>query len=269
MDEIAPQLPQLLLSGESPEQLGLGLLALRDVETDDEHVRFAIDLDDIGRLHNRMNRSSPASKLAFHLSQRTVAFKIREELLTVFGINPYAKLRRIMTHNSIPAQAEPSDKRIICLDEPLVAQSQDRDVHRAGVKGFAEAFLALPQQMLFQGERNHRREGRNEIDFLGRPVARWANMLVTKDANNLAAHPNRSIEHGRNAKRFKVVFLQASRGRVRQHIARNDRSFGSYRIKISWAVNGDKPGATEPLITTIQIAQMKDFTLNCRIIFLQ
>ncbi len=47
-NEIAPQLPQLLFSGKRPEQFGLGLLALRDIKTDNEHMRFAIDFDDVG-----------------------------------------------------------------------------------------------------------------------------------------------------------------------------------------------------------------------------
>ena len=51
-------------------------------------------------------------------------------------------------------------------------------------------------------------------------------MLVTKNADDFAAHPNGCIEHGRNAKRLEVTFRQTARGRVRQYAVGNDRPFG-------------------------------------------
>jgi hypothetical protein len=124
-----------------------------------------------------------------------------------------------MTKNPLPTQSKPPNKRIVGFDEFLVAQPQDCDVDRAGVKGLAETLLALPQQMLrvratrlFQGEGNRRRQRGNKINFLRQPVARRANVLVAEDANNLASNPNGGIEHGRDAQRFPIALRQTARG---------------------------------------------------------
>ena len=57
-------------------------------------------------------------------------------------------------------------------------------------------------------------------------------MLVTKDANHLAADPDRSVEHGRNAEGFKVIVRQAAGRRMRQYAVGNDGQFVGYGLKI-------------------------------------
>jgi hypothetical protein len=51
-------------------------------------------------------------------------------------------------------------------------------------------------------------------------------MLVTKNADDLAAHPNGCVEHGRNGKGLEVIFRQAARGRVGQDAVGDDGPFG-------------------------------------------
>ena len=48
-DKLTPQLPEFLLSGQGSKQFGLGLFPLRDVEAEDEQMRFAVDFDDVGQ----------------------------------------------------------------------------------------------------------------------------------------------------------------------------------------------------------------------------
>jgi len=55
--EIAPQLPELFFSSQRAEQFSFCELALGDIKTDHQHVRLAIDLDDVGGLNNCMDRA--------------------------------------------------------------------------------------------------------------------------------------------------------------------------------------------------------------------
>jgi hypothetical protein len=91
--EFASQLPQFLLSGQGPEQLGLGLLALGNVEGKNKKVWLAIDCDAFGRDQQRVNRASLAAGQDLDLAQRTVAaLKIRPELRAVVQVYPHAQL---------------------------------------------------------------------------------------------------------------------------------------------------------------------------------
>src|SRR3981081_56259 len=146
--KFTPQLPQLLFSCQRPEQFGLGLLALRDVQTDDENVGFTIDLNDVGRLQQCVDCTPPGAKLALDLAQRTVAMKIRQESTTIIEIQPNAQLLGVVTNNSVTTQTKPTYERIVCLDKLCIAQPQNRNIQRAGAKGRAEARLTFPQPRL-------------------------------------------------------------------------------------------------------------------------
>ena len=70
--------------------------------------------------NDRVDGSSPTSKLALDLSQRTVAFKIRQKLHAVIEIHPNAQLLRVVPKNSVTTQPEPPYKSIVRLDEFFV-----------------------------------------------------------------------------------------------------------------------------------------------------
>ena len=94
-------------------------------------------------------------------------------------------------------------------------------------------------------------------------------MLVTKNADDLAGHPNGCVEHGRNAKRLEIIFRQAARGRVPQYAVGHDEPFRGKRLKIGRTIREAQPDAFELRITAFRVAQIEDFTSNSRIIFLQ
>ena len=149
-NEVAPQLPEFFFSSQRPKQFSFRLLAVGNIETDDQHVRFAVDLDNIGGLNDCVDGPQRSPKLAFDLSDGAVALKIGQKLRTIVEIHPYAELLGVTPKKILPAETKPPNKGVVRLDELLVTQAHDGDVHRAGVEGLAEAFLAFPQQMLRQ-----------------------------------------------------------------------------------------------------------------------
>src|SRR6516162_4142518 len=127
-NEVAPQLTQLLLSGQRIEKLDFCLLALRDIEADDKHVGLTVDFNDVGRLQQSVKGTPAAAKPALDIAQRTFTPEIREEFRAIVEIHPYVQLTRVVPDDFVTLQPEPSHKRIVCLDKPCGAQSQDRDV---------------------------------------------------------------------------------------------------------------------------------------------
>src|SRR5271166_1790343 len=95
-----------------------------------------------------MDGTPPAAKAALHISKRTVAPKFGQKFLTVFEIQPYVQLTRVVTDNSVTVESEPPNERIIRFDEFCIAQPQNRNVQRAQAKGCPETLLTLAQTRL-------------------------------------------------------------------------------------------------------------------------
>src|SRR6516165_7566562 len=144
-NEMAPQLSQLFLSGQRPEQFDFGLLALRDVETCGNDVRLAVDFDDVGRDQQRPHRAPAGASLALELTHRTIALEVRPELRPVLQTQPGAQFLCVVPDNIITTQPIPPYKSVVHFDIFFVAQPRNRHERRAGAKGRAEARLALPQ----------------------------------------------------------------------------------------------------------------------------
>src|SRR6516162_10299663 len=90
--KMAPQLSQLLFSGQGPEQFDLGLLAMRDVETCCNDVRLAVDFDDVGREQQRTHCAPAGTGMALELAHRTIALQVCPEVRAVLQIQPSAQL---------------------------------------------------------------------------------------------------------------------------------------------------------------------------------
>ena len=66
-----------------------------------------------------MDGAAPAAQLALHLAQRTVALKIRQKPRTILEIQPDAQFVGVVTDNSVTAQSDPTQERIVSLDKLL------------------------------------------------------------------------------------------------------------------------------------------------------
>jgi hypothetical protein len=78
-----------------------------------------------------MDGTLPVTKPTFDISKRTIAPKFGQKLLTVFEIQPYVELTRVVPENSFKAESEPPNERHRWLRRILHRSTANRNVQRA------------------------------------------------------------------------------------------------------------------------------------------
>jgi len=132
----------------------------------------------------------------------------------------------------------------------------------------AEFFLGHTQPVFgfgapgfLDGKRDGGGKPGNEIDFLGGPLPGRAGMLVTEHADNVAAHPDRGVEHGRDAVGLEIGGQLLCRGVV-EGVVGDDWPFLGERGEVVGTFLRAQAGALELGVGGLAIAQVEPFAAD-------
>src|SRR5690606_22507915 len=92
------------------------------------------------------------------------------------------------------------------------------------------------------------RDRARERAFRLRPGARFADVLVTNDADNTPFEIDRGVEHGRDAERLQISIVQLGSERRAERVFGDDRAMLAHRGEVRGEILASQNGALEQLM---------------------